>query len=542
MSDVIPANYELWRKADIWTIQRGILLLLNREMFPAKNEQNMPVLNKFLDILIIAESSLKIGKLPIFHRPEYHEENSEGVLEFEVLPSDFIKWAVLKGYEIPPQLEIKNPVTSTKPATPIQDIFKELYANVDSQRKEYREKRDETLSKYGTEYLTLQIFISRVLLKNWKESSMLSAFCRLVEHGLIIYDNDNPVSFPQLLASLEHRKTQCSFDEDNLDFWDTLKNEKNYQVHIDNVARAHCLKGDETFDWYNSFSDKVIQLTIPNEIKDDVKQDVVDYAEALNYLSHRLQATPDEIAEWIAIKELNAFKKQAGNDKLKPFNFALPKYTGRDDYKGLLTWLFFLRDEIEQFEPVNRFISRAALVERWTRLCGDKENALIHIEDGGRESGLFEYHPIGGVVDLKLGYKSGCFHLDRVREIELRFPDIGNRISNDGAVSQADNEQVLTPLINNNDFEFSGLLIIPKKVDDWVRAIDDMVREFHKQNGKRPNEVQAWGQLWTSPPVGYPITTNTDKGKEDCLNMPSVSPLSKSAFIRRWKKYTNNAQ
>jgi hypothetical protein len=69
-----------------------------------------------------------------------------------------------------------------------------------------------------------------------------------------------------------------------------------------------------------------------------------------------------------------------------------------------------------------------------------------------------------------------------------------------------------------------------------------MVREFHKQNGKRPNEVQAWGQLWTSPPVGYSITTSTDKGKKDCLNMPSVNPLSKSAFIKRWKKYTDNAQ
>jgi hypothetical protein len=392
MSDVIPANYELWRKADIWTIQRGILLLLNREMFPANNEQNMPVLNKFLDILIIAESSLKIGKLPIFHRPEYHEENSEGVLEFEVLPSDFIKWAVSKGYEIPPQLEIKNPVTATKPVTPILDIFNELYADSTSQRKEYQEKRLETISKYGSEWLTLQDFINRVLLNNWGESSTLSAFCLLVDNGLIVYDNESPerpVSYAGLIASLKDREAHCSIDADNLEFWDTLKNEKNYQVHIDNVARAHYLKGDKTFDWYNWFSDNVIQLTIPDVIKADIEQSIV-----------------------------------------------------------------------------------------------------VNIQDNIKEN----------------------------------------------------NEQVLTPSINNNDFEFSGWLNIPKKVDDWVRAIDDMVREFHKQNGKRPNEVQAWGQLWTSPPVGYSITTNTDKGKEDCLNMPSVSPLSKSAFIKRWKKYTNNAQ
>jgi hypothetical protein len=96
--------------------------------------------------------------------------------------------------------------------------------------------------------------------------------------------------------------------------------------------------------------------------------------------------------------------------------------------------------------------------------------------------------------------------------------------------------------VSNNDCKYSGLLKVPKKADDWFFVIDDMVIDFFMKHEKPPNETQAWGQLWTSPPAGYSITTSTEKGKAGCLNMPDVRPLSKRAFIKRWKKYTDNAQ
>ena len=66
-----------------------------------------------------------------------------------------------------------------------------------------------------------------------------------------------------------------------------------------------------------------------------------------------------------------------------------------------------------------------------------------------------------------------------------------------------------------------------------------MTKDFYNRHGKLPNEVQAWGQLWTSPPDGYVITTGKESANgEDCLCMPSVKPLSRSAFKERWKKYT----
>ncbi len=94
--------------------------------------------------------------------------------------------------------------------------------------------------------------------------------------------------------------------------------------------------------------------------------------------------------------------------------------------------------------------------------------------------------------------------------------------------------------VTSDDSKFSGLLNNPKKIDDWFQVIDDMARDFYREYTKIPNEPQAWGLLWTNPPAGYAITTNKDKGKEDCLIMPGAKPLSKSAFTKRWANYTTN--
>ncbi|MFI3197918.1 MAG: hypothetical protein QX196_06305 [Methylococcaceae bacterium] len=94
---------------------------------------------------------------------------------------------------------------------------------------------------------------------------------------------------------------------------------------------------------------------------------------------------------------------------------------------------------------------------------------------------------------------------------------------------------------NSNNSDFSGLLNNPSKKDDWFSVIDDMTRGFYDRLGKMPNETQAWGALWTSPPEGYEITTGKDRG-DDCLIMPSITTLSKRAFSERWKKYTAKSQ
>lgn len=92
------------------------------------------------------------------------------------------------------------------------------------------------------------------------------------------------------------------------------------------------------------------------------------------------------------------------------------------------------------------------------------------------------------------------------------------------------------------DMAASNLLNEPLKKDDWFDVIADATNELYRQLNKLPNETQLWGELWTTPPLGYKLSTGLDKG-EDCLMMPGIRPLSRSAFSKRWKNYTsNNAQ
>jgi hypothetical protein len=105
--------------------------------------------------------------------------------------------------------------------------------------------------------------------------------------------------------------------------------------------------------------------------------------------------------------------------------------------------------------------------------------------------------------------------------------------------TKTNNEKQVTQL--NNDFEFSGLLNIPLRADNWFSVIDEMTKTFYSEHRKCPNEAQAWGQLCTSPPIGYTITMGKKSvSNEDCLKMLGVSQLTRSAFKKRWKKYTAN--
>ncbi|MEI6068488.1 MAG: hypothetical protein WCP96_14185 [Methylococcaceae bacterium] len=110
------ADYETWRRADLWTIERAILLLLNAETLPGNNyyssgrcktPNEQAIYDDFMKIWAIAESSLKTGIL---------KKVGKGYpnLLSEILPSDFICWAKLKGYPIPDELKTIGTATQTE--------------------------------------------------------------------------------------------------------------------------------------------------------------------------------------------------------------------------------------------------------------------------------------------------------------------------------------------------------------------------------------------------------------------------------------------
>ncbi len=89
----------------------------------------------------------------------------------------------------------------------------------------------------------------------------------------------------------------------------------------------------------------------------------------------------------------------------------------------------------------------------------------------------------------------------------------------------------------NNDFEYSGLLNLPKNKDEWVRVIDDMVRSYFDINKKLPDKSQAWAQLCSNQIKGYNIEISEDRC-ELCLKILGFDPLPKTAFEKRWDRYT----
>jgi hypothetical protein len=103
--------------------------------------------------------------------------------------------------------------------------------------------------------------------------------------------------------------------------------------------------------------------------------------------------------------------------------------------------------------------------------------------------------------------------------------------------AQGENKSTTVHIYNN--IESPSHLNAPSRKDDWFLVINDMTNVFFGKYQKLPNDAQAWGQLTTVKLEGYVITTDKDRG-EDCLNMPGTTPLNKSAFSKRWAKYTAN--
>jgi hypothetical protein len=113
-----PADYETWRKADLWTIERGILLLLNAEGMPSPNtstgrcnsDDEQRLYDDCMKIWAIAESSLIAGTLKRIGKSYPHFAS-------QILPSVFIDWARSKGYQIPDELSSGCLLPQIEPVT-----------------------------------------------------------------------------------------------------------------------------------------------------------------------------------------------------------------------------------------------------------------------------------------------------------------------------------------------------------------------------------------------------------------------------------------
>jgi len=154
--------------------------------------------------------------------------------------------------------------------------------------------------------------------------------------------------------------------------------------------------------------------------------DHIPYLRAMKILIEKWQATPEELAVWIFLGPDTggiAAYRNANELKLPP-RFYFDCFMG-EDYLSPLMYCYFLKDDIDRFEPTDRYITGAALIERWSYQPGVRPEAFIRAKIA--ESRLLDIHPTFGGTEATFGkdnghsppLSAGLFAMSHIERIEV---------------------------------------------------------------------------------------------------------------------------
>lgn len=151
----------------------------------------------------------------------------------------------------------------------------------------------------------------------------------------------------------------------------------------------------------------------------------IAYPKAIHLLIARLGATPEELAAWVwsGPKDGGLAAYMNANELDPPPRFFYAVGSDSHDYIAPLMACWFRADDIEQFEPADRYIGGAALIERWSKQAGLHATGFIQAKIA--ESRLLDIHPIYGGTRGTFSehpdwppLESGLFPLSQVEQIE----------------------------------------------------------------------------------------------------------------------------
>ena len=157
----------------------------------------------------------------------------------------------------------------------------------------------------------------------------------------------------------------------------------------------------------------------------------IAYPKAMKQLAERFKASPEELAIWVragpgrGLGGLTAYCN--ANELDPPPEFYFDPYSGDDpdcrDYLSPLMRCWFRKQDILNFSPTRRFITGAALIERWSGHPGIQPEAFILAKI--EEDRLLDTHPISGLTQGSLSgdewyppMSSGLFELSKIEAIE----------------------------------------------------------------------------------------------------------------------------
>jgi hypothetical protein len=157
----------------------------------------------------------------------------------------------------------------------------------------------------------------------------------------------------------------------------------------------------------------------------------IAYPKAMHQLTTRLNATPEELAAWVWMGPENGGVAAYlnANELDPPPRFRYLTSFGNSgeedfDYVAPLMGTWFKEPDIANFNPTDRYITGAALIERWSNRPGLQPVAFIQAKIA--ESRLLDGHPIYGGTQGTYPNEasfpplaSGLFLLSEVTQIEL---------------------------------------------------------------------------------------------------------------------------
>ena len=151
----------------------------------------------------------------------------------------------------------------------------------------------------------------------------------------------------------------------------------------------------------------------------------VAYPKAMRQLTERLDATPAELAVWVWLgpKDGGIAAYVNANELDPPPRFCYATSSDSQDYIAPLMACWFKSEDISQFVPADRYITGAALIERWSQQPNLHEVEFIQAKIA--ESQLLDVHPIYGGIRGTFSepadwppLESGLFRLADVVQIE----------------------------------------------------------------------------------------------------------------------------
>lgn len=217
-----------------------------------------------------------------------------------------------------------------------------------------------------------------------------------------------------------------------------------------------------------------------------VQVEYLPYPRALRRLIERFNATPEELAAWVwlgpALGGLSAYLNANELEVPPRFHFDMGDCHGEDhDYVSALMACWFGAVEIAEFNPVHRYITGAALIQRWSDQPGVKPVAFIHAKI--KESRLQDMHPMYGMTQAshptenwRPPRETALFLLAEVGAIESE--DFGSEPAPAGTTIASTPESTQPPLmppkpVMQNEGESSAVSAKPSQPAEGASGHDD---------------------------------------------------------------------